>query len=55
MLVLGPGIQGFELSPGPGQDGKTQASQPAKMKRHELVVGRVFVKGGFVMKEEGSG
>ena len=34
-------------SPGPGQVGKTQASQPAKMKRHELVLSRVLVKEGF--------
>ena len=42
-------------SPEPGQVGKTQASQPAKTKRHELVLGRVLVKEGFVLKEVGSG
>ena len=42
-------------SPEPGQFGKMQASQPAKRKHHELVLGRVLVKKGFVLKEGGSG
>ena len=32
-----------------------QASQPGKVKRHVLAVGRVLVKRGFVMKEEDLG
>ena len=39
----------------PGQIGKMQASQPAKRKRHELVLSRVLVKEGFVLMEGGSG